>query len=103
MREVAGWGIGVLARLGEGEGEGKSCSPLIMRLRANLREDVLPRYRSEIRPLLLPQNIGLSDGGVPGYEMDKIKTDGVVVSSGVGIGAELERGVLCEDGNDADA
>jgi len=76
--------------------------------RANPRDDAPPRHRSGIRPLLLPQKLGLSGGGVPGYEMDKTKADAVAFSGGhrrrvTGWELDLERGVLCEDGDGADA
>ena len=76
--------------------------------RANPRDDAPPRHRSGIRPLLLPQKLGLSGGGVPGYEVDKTKADAVAVLGGhrrraTGWELDLERGVLCEDGDGADA
>jgi hypothetical protein len=57
-------------------------------------------HRSGIRPLLLPQKLGLSGAG---GEMDKAKTNAVVISGGHGREAtgwelDLERGMLCGDG-----
>ena len=68
--------------------------------RSNPRDGAPPRHRSGIRPLLLPQKLGLSNGGVPGYGVDKNKTDAVAVSGGhrrraTGWELDLERG--CED------
>ena len=76
--------------------------------RANPRDGAPPRHRSGIRPLLLPQKLGLSGGGVPGYGMGKIKTDAVAASGGrrrqaTGWELDLERGMLCKDGDGADA
>jgi len=71
-------------------------------VRANAR-DRGPRHRSGIRPLLLPQKFGLTGAGC---KTDK--TDGVVVSSERGRKAtgwelDLERGVLCGEGDGAEA
>ena len=70
-------------------------------VRINPRDRALPAHRGGIRPLLLPQKLGLTGGGgVPGRGTDKSK---MVVSDGRGHKAtgwerDLERGVFCEDG-----
>ena len=72
-------------------------------VRMNARDRASPAHRSGIRPLLLPQKLGLTGGGgAPGRETDKSKTDAMVVSGGRGRNAagwelDLERGVFCED------
>jgi hypothetical protein len=76
--------------------------------RANPRDGAPPRNKSGIRPLLLPQKLGLSGGGAPGYGMDKIKTSAVAVSGArrrqaTGWELDLERGALCKDGDGVDA
>jgi hypothetical protein len=76
--------------------------------RTSARDRALPAHRSGIRPLLLPQKLGLTGGpsaGVPGRETDKSKTDAMVVSDERGRKAtgwelDLERGVFCEDGTE---
>jgi hypothetical protein len=66
--------------------------------------------RSGIRPLLLPQKLGLTDpgagGGVPVRETDKIKADAVTISGRrrgkeSGWELDLECGVFYEDGAEA--
>jgi hypothetical protein len=76
--------------------------------RTNARDQAPPAHRSGIRPLLLPQKLGLTGGGggVLGCEMDKTKIDAMVVSGARGRKAtgwelDLERGVFCGDGAEA--
>jgi hypothetical protein len=77
-------------------------------VRTNARDQARPAHRSGIRPLLLPQKLGLTDGGggVLGCEMDKTKIDAMTVSGvrgrkATGWELDLERGVFCGDGVEA--